>query len=334
MTPSPTRSIGAPATPRHGSAISGPATTCTPPPRSRSMATPVRSRAISSIIRTSRGTGTKCAPPHPGGLPARRAHGARARSTWRATGVCGSSSAAPDAIKFVEGDALTSPTTSIRRRGPEVTGRPDIESGAQLPGTGSTSRASAPAPHGGKTWPPIAYQPEDADDLHPREQQPVRHAHRRSRVSPTTPGRGFSSASMGGPAVRGTGRRALMGWRQCRRGTSTPARRCGARTGTRKIAELGLDAGHRRRAGVHRRHQRPEDSRLRCGARVAPVGSTSELRDRRAAHDVHRQRPSGPRRARRLGRRPARHAEHDEPDIPRGIPARSRRRIDYGLRLP
>ncbi len=55
----PTRSIGAPATPRPGSAISGPATTSTRPRRSRSMATPARSRAISSTTRTNRGTGTR-----------------------------------------------------------------------------------------------------------------------------------------------------------------------------------------------------------------------------------------------------------------------------------
>ena len=44
---------------RPGSAISGPATICTPPRRSRWMAIPARSRAISSTIRTSPGTGTR-----------------------------------------------------------------------------------------------------------------------------------------------------------------------------------------------------------------------------------------------------------------------------------
>ena len=55
----PTRSIGAPATRRHGSAISGRATIFTRRRRSRSMATPARSRDISSTTRMSRGTGTR-----------------------------------------------------------------------------------------------------------------------------------------------------------------------------------------------------------------------------------------------------------------------------------
>jgi alcohol dehydrogenase (cytochrome c) len=55
-------SIGAPATLRLGSVISGREIICTRPPQSRSTATPVRSRAISSTTRTSRGTGMRWVP--------------------------------------------------------------------------------------------------------------------------------------------------------------------------------------------------------------------------------------------------------------------------------
>ena len=57
--PTPTRSIGAPATPPPGSAISGRATISTRPRPWRWTATPARSRGISSTIRTSPGTGTR-----------------------------------------------------------------------------------------------------------------------------------------------------------------------------------------------------------------------------------------------------------------------------------
>ena len=37
-----------------------------------------------------------------------------------------------------------------------------------------SARISARTLHGGKNWPPIAFSPQDADDLHPGQQQPVR----------------------------------------------------------------------------------------------------------------------------------------------------------------
>ena len=51
---------GAPATVVRGSAIDGPATTCTSPRRWPSMSRRVRSRATCSTTRMNRGTGTRC----------------------------------------------------------------------------------------------------------------------------------------------------------------------------------------------------------------------------------------------------------------------------------
>ena len=51
----------------------------------------------------------------------------------------------------------------------------------------------------------------------------------------------------------------------------------GKRVWTHKFAELdelGTDAGHRRRAGVQRRHQRSDVPRLRCGHRQSAVGDS------------------------------------------------------------
>ena len=65
-------------------------------------------------------------------------------------------------------------------------------------------------------------QPEDADDLHPGQREPVRLADRqRGRV------RGRASASSARPAALVAARRAPTTSAKCRPGTSTPARGCG-----------------------------------------------------------------------------------------------------------
>ena len=51
----------------------------------------------------------------------------------------------------------------------------------------------------------------------------------------------------------------------------------------REVPELGPDARHRRRAGVQRRHQRPEVPRLRRGDRQGAVGVPDQLRHHSAS---------------------------------------------------
>ena len=88
-------------------------------------------------------------------LQARRAHDPRARAPRRATATCGSSSAAKDAIGFV--DAQPYVHQNVFTKLDPKTGRPDYDL-AHKPVTGKRVEF-CPSPWGGKNWPPAAYSP-------------------------------------------------------------------------------------------------------------------------------------------------------------------------------
>ena len=92
-------------------------------------------------------------------------------------------------IRFIEGKPYVNQNV-FKRIDPE-TGRPEVDP-EHKPGTGKQA-TYCPSLWGGKNWPPIAFSPEDAHDLHPGQQQPVR---RRppGRKSNTRPGKGFMGA--------------------------------------------------------------------------------------------------------------------------------------------
>ena len=124
-------------------------------------------------------------------------------------------------------------------------------------------------------------QPEDADDLHPGQQQHLRHAHGRAGALRE------EALLLGldvGPAVRRAGREAR---RRRGAGLERGHRQEGVGARIPEDAELGLDAGHRRRPRVHRRHQRPQDSRLRRRLRQAALGGADRLGDRGAPDHLH-----------------------------------------------
>ena len=67
-------------------------------------------------------------------------------------------------------------TTSSRASSPRPAGPTSIED--RKPGTNKTANF-CPSLWGGKDWPPVAYSPQDAAALHPRQREPVHRADRR-----------------------------------------------------------------------------------------------------------------------------------------------------------
>ena len=130
-----------------------------------------RSRATSSTTRTTRGTGTRC----------RR----RSSSTTRATAapIKGLIDVARNGylwflertdgrINFVEGTPYVK--QNVFRSLDPKTGRPDVDP-ARKPGTGQARRVLSVA-LGRQELAADRVQPADADDLHPRQREPVRRA--------------------------------------------------------------------------------------------------------------------------------------------------------------
>ena len=198
------------------------------------------------------------------------------------------------------------------------TGRPDVDP-ARKPGTGQGSRL-LPVALGRQELAADRVQPEDADDLHPGQREPVRDDRSDGR-SPTRPGSGFTGATT--RAARS--RRAPITSAKCRRGTSTPASACG-RTRIAKSPNWGPMLATGGGLVFSGGTQRSEVPRLRRGDRQAAVGVPDQLRHHRPAVVVHGRRQAVHRRAVRLGRRLARHAgaleQHRRPakfpEVPEG----------------
>ena len=182
----------------------------------------------------------------------------------------------PDRIGFVDGKPYV--TQNVYKSLDPMTGRPDVDD-AHKPATGKAA-PFCPNAHGGKNWPPVAFSP-------------------KTRLM-YVPANNNLCGLMTGVAVRyergqGVHRRAI-GHAVPRARRRPRGRGAGLERGhrpegvdarLRQDAELGLDAGHRRRRGVHGRHQRPQDPRVRCVHRQAAVGGSDQFRHRGAAIDLH-----------------------------------------------
>ena len=68
-------------------------------------------------------------------------------------------------INFVEGKPFVK--QNVYKSLDPKTGRPEVDPDRK-PGTGKTANF-CPSLWGGKNWPPIAFSPQDADDLHSGE---------------------------------------------------------------------------------------------------------------------------------------------------------------------
>ena len=222
-------------------------------------------------------------------------------------------------IHFVEGKPYVK--QNVFRSLDPKTGRPDVDP-ARKPGTGKRAEF-CPGAHGGKNWPPIAFSPQTRMIYIPANNNlcgaltgvPVTY----------DAGKGFA-----GLAVR-AGRFAAPGADHVGevQAWNVDTGRAGLDARLPEQSQLGLDAGHRRRPGVQRRHERSQDPRLRRDDRQAAVGVRHRLGHRRAADDVHGRRQAVPRRARRLGRRSARHERRGLNRLfPGNIP--SRRKAGFG----
>ena len=121
-------------------------------------------------------------------------------------------------INFVDGKPFVK--QNVFKSLDPKTGRPDVDRGAQA--RHRQDRRLLPEPVGRQELAADRVQPEDADDLHSGQREPVRRAGRRAgqiRAGRTLHGRGEERAE--------DGRRVPITSAKCRRGTSTPARRCG-----------------------------------------------------------------------------------------------------------
>ena len=130
-------------------------------------------------------------------------------------------------INFVEGMPFVK--QNVFKSLDPKTGRPDVDP-ARQPGTGKAP-SSARRIWGGKNWPPIAFSPRDADDLHPGQRESLhailgRAGHLHAR--PALHRRATRSCSPPAPITSA----------KCRRGTWTPASACG-RTTSRHSANWG-----------------------------------------------------------------------------------------------
>ena len=167
-------------------------------------------------------------------------------------------------------------------------------------------------------------QPQDADDLHPREREPVR-GYRRAR-----------DRVHGRLSVHRRHDDALhRPWGRPHRRSSSVERRhgqAGLDAQVLEVAELGSDAGDRRGACLHGRHQRPQVPCVPCRERQVAVGVSDQLRHHRPTVVVHDRRPAIRRRAVGLGDRFARDADTPERAVAGRVSGGSRRGRDLGFR--
>ena len=205
-----------------------------------------------------------------------------------------------------------------------MTGRPDVDP-AHKPGTGKRADF-CPGMHGGKNWPPIAFSPQDADDLHSGQQQPVLVADGRARCN-TWPAE--ASAASRGSADRS--RLAPIISAKCRRGTWTPASRSGCIKYPKSPnwgAMLATAGGLVFTGGTADRQIHAFDA---ANGKLLWEYPT-ELGHRRAADVVRHRRQAVHRRARRLGRRPERDAGRAQPRVSRRVSAGAGRGRGVGVR--
>ena len=223
----------------------------------------------------------------------------------------------PDRIGFVDGKPYV--TQNVFQGLDPKTGRPDVDD-AHKPGTGKAA-PFCPNQHGGKNWPPVAFSPKTrmmyipannnlcglmtgvAGALRARqERSPARdRARRSSRPAPITSAK-------------------------CRRGTWTPARRCGRtptrrrRTGARCWSTGG---GVVFTGGTNDRKIHAFDAatgkllwELQTSSGIVAPPSTFTVNGKQYVAVL-----AG------LGRRSARHAERAQPDLSRRVSAGARGRI-------
>ncbi len=184
------------------------------------------------------------------------------------------------------------------------TGKPEVDP-ARKPGTGKRAEF-CPGSHGGKNWPPIAFNPQTRMIYIPANNDlcgaltgmPVTYI----------AGKSFAGTQFGGPPISAPGADHVGGEVQA---WNVDTGQRVWRHQLRVHAQLGLDADDGRRARVQRRHQRSQGSRVRRDDRQAALGVRHQLRHRCAADDVHRRRQAVPRGALGLGRRRARDERRD-----------------------
>ena len=110
-------------------------------------------------------------------------------STWRATAICGCSSARDGPINFVDGEPFVK--QNVFKSLDPKTGRPNVDP-VRKPGDRQKGRF-LPVAVGRQELAADRLQPEDADDLHPGERKSVRHLDRRK--GQYTPGERFIGAT-------------------------------------------------------------------------------------------------------------------------------------------
>ena len=239
----PTWRSGAPATAGRGWAISGPATTSTPRPPSRSTSATGQIKGHFQYHPNDSWDWDEVSPPilvdfqRNGRTVKGLIDVARNGYLWFLERTDGP-------IKFVEGKPFVR-QNAFRSLDP-VTGRPDVDP-ARKPGTGKMADF-CPSHWGGKNWPPIAYSPKTRMIYIPANENLC--ATLIGRPATYKAGSSFTGATSTLYVAEGAdhiGEVQALERRYRRAGMDPPVRHVG---------ELGADAGHRRRAGVQRRHQR------------------------------------------------------------------------------
>ena len=206
-----------------------------------------------------------------------------------------------------------------------VTGRPDIDPAKQA-GDRRSARTSVPALHGGKNWPPIAFSPQHADDLHPRQQQPVRLDHRHVPVQ-YTPGAAVRRRARQ-PAVRSSPAPITVGEVQAWNVDT------GQRVWTHNYDKspnwgaMLVTGGGLVFSGGTERSQVP---RVRCVNGQAAVGVSDQLRHPGAADDVQGRWQAVHGRGVGLGRRLARDAGDAQSTVSRRVSRSARGRRGLGV---
>ena len=154
-------------------------------------------------------------------------------------------------IGFVEGTPYVK--QNVFRSLDPKTGRPDVDPDHK-PGTGKQA-TFCPSLWGGKNWPPVAFSP-------------------KTRLLYIPANENLCETMTGAPVTYSPGQRYVgatytfsiaEGRRPRRRSAGVEHRHGKTRVDAhlRDLAQLGAHAGHRRRAGVLRRHQRPRVPRVR-----------------------------------------------------------------------
>jgi Glucose dehydrogenase len=175
------------------------------------------------------------------------------------------------AITFVEGKPYV--RHNVFTNLDPKTGRPNVDP-ARQPGT-NREADFCPSHWGGKNWPPVAFNPKTRLLYIPANENLC--TTMTGRPVTYSAGRGFTGMVNTLRIVPGADHIRRSAGVECRHRTENLDPQL------RQIAELGIDAGHRWRAGVQRRNRRPEVSRLRCDHRQAAVGIPAQFRRRGAA---------------------------------------------------